>query len=71
MRGGIQTVEVVSPGRDYESGAPLYRLVGGSGSAATLRIYSVDIRGGITYTPSFSRACVRICYRGKRCGTGW
>ena len=51
MRGGIQTVEVVSPGEDYESGAPLYRLVGGSGSAATLRIYSVDIRGGITYTP--------------------
>lgn len=51
MKGGIQTVVVVEPGEDYESGAPLYRLVGGSGSGATLRIYSVDIRGGITYSP--------------------
>ena len=52
LKGGIQTVVVVKPGKDYESGAPLYRLVGGSGSGATLRIYSVDIRGGITYTPA-------------------
>ena len=51
MKSGIQTVVVVEPGEDYESGAPLYRLVGGSGSDATLRIYSVDIRGGITYSP--------------------
>ena len=59
-KGGIQTIEVVNPGENYESGAPLYRLVGGSGAEATLRIHSVDIGGGITYTPSFAASSVGV-----------
>ena len=39
---------------------PLCIVVGGSGAEATLRIHSVDIGGGITYTPSFAASSVGV-----------
>lgn len=45
--GAVEEVEIVERGTDYESGAPLYHVTGGSGSGAAFRVKTVDLDGGL------------------------
>jgi len=53
--GAIEEVVIVSRGEDYESGAPLYVVDGGSGEGAAFHINTVQLDGGMLGTNAPTR----------------